>query len=110
MKNYIILYKVNDKAKKAMSEITPEEQQESMKQWHEWRDNLGQHLVDFGSMYFGGKCLSSNGLSELETPDMGYSLIQAESIDQAINLASTHPHLKWHTGASIDVREYFKMP
>lgn len=110
MKKYIIIYKVNDFAKKAMMEITPEEQAQSMKDWHEWRDGLNDSLVDFGHMFFNGRLVSQEGTFELDSDNMGYTLIQAESIDQAEKLASSHPHIKWHPGASIEVREYFQMP
>lgn len=110
MKQFILIYKVNNEAMTAMATITPEEQQKSMKDWHEWRDGLGQNLEDFGVMFFGGKSISSTEQLPVSPETMGYTLIQAEGLEKAIKLSTSHPHLKWHKGSSIEVREYFKMP
>lgn len=110
MKKFIVLYKANKSAMVAMSIIKKEEQQKSMIDWHVWRDNLGENLVEFGSMFLGGISLDFEGEKTSLGDTIGYTLIQAENQEKANELILNHPHLKWHKGASIEIREYMKMP
>ena len=39
----------------------------------------------------------------------GYSIIQADTLDEALNLLEGHPHLGWHEDCRIDVQELLEM-
>jgi hypothetical protein len=110
MKNFVVLYRVNEAAMAAMMTFTKEDQQKSMMEWHAWRDGLGDNLLDFGNMFFGGSSLNAKGISQSPGDVMGFTLIKAEDQEEANKLTESHPHIKWHEGASIEVREFMKMP
>ncbi len=66
----------------------------SHEKWPAWFSKLGDRLVDKGSPMDNGRVLRSSGsTSRSATRFNGYSIIQAETIDEALNLAQDHPFL-----------------
>jgi hypothetical protein len=85
---------------------TPEEQARVMQQWTEWFGVLGDRLVDGGNPVSQTKRIVGGGsVSDQANGPTGYSIIKAESLDQAVELAKGCPVLQG--GASIDVAETF---
>jgi len=110
MKNYIVLYRVDEEAIKAMAAFSQEDQQESMKQWYAWRDGLDENLVNMGSVFFGGELIKSDGSTSPSGQGiLGYSIIQADDLDNAKQLVKNHPHIKWHKGSSIEIQQLMNM-
>ncbi len=76
-------------------ERTPEFQAAHMKWWSSIRD----HVVDSGNPLFNGRKVTKDGVvSELTaamTPSLGYSIVQAESIEQAVALLADCPMDMW---------------
>lgn len=109
MKRFILIYHYDDEAKAAMATLKKEEQQASMIAWHTWRDGLGEKLVDFGGILFGGTNLYADKEEPCTKNILGYSFIQADDLEDAKTLIANHPHLKWHRGAQIEVHEYMSI-
>ena len=83
---------------------------ESIKQaWGAWFGELGDKLVDGGSPFAGnGKAVEKSGVSDIDNfPATGYSIVNADSIDAATELAKGSPVLEAPDGA---VRVYEKLP
>ncbi len=80
---------------------TPEFQEAHMKWW----SSIQEHVVDSGNPLFNGRNVAKDGtVTELTanmTPSLGYSIVQAESIDDAIALLADCP---------MDMRVYEAMP
>lgn len=77
--------------------------------WPAWFNKLGDHLVDRGSPMQNGLVLHKDGSTRNTTTNFnGYSIIQAENIDEALNLTKDHPFL------ALGTREYsieiFELP
>ena len=76
-------------------ERTPEFQEAHKKWWSSIQD----HVVDSGNPLFNGRNVTRDGsVSELtddETPALGYSIVQAESIDEAVGLLAHSPMDMW---------------
>lgn len=63
-------------------------------QWPAWFRKVGDKLVDMGSPLQNGLVLHHDGsASDSGTDFNGYSIIQAENIDEALNLTKDHPIL-----------------
>ena len=85
---------------------TQEEQARVMQQWTEWFGVLGDRLVDGGNPVSQTKRIAVGGsVSDEVNGPTGYSIINADSLDQAVELAKGCPVLQG--GASIDVAETF---
>lgn len=76
-------------------ERTPEFQQAHIKWWSSIQD----HVVDSGNPLFNGRNVTRDGTVSELTPDMtpalGYSIVQAESIDEAVALLDGSPMDMW---------------
>ena len=105
MANYLLLYSGGK-----MPE-TEAEQAAVMQAWMSWFGQLGSALVDGGNPTSGkAKTIASNGTvtdgSELGMAS-GYSVIKADSLDEAVSMAKGCPVLQG--GASLVVLETFNV-
>lgn len=84
---------------------TQEEQQAAMEQWMSWFGGLGDAVVDAGSPFGPSATLDSGGAaSEGGGSSLtGYSILTADSLDDAISKAKGCPVLG--AGGSLEVYE-----
>ncbi|MEP6794604.1 MAG: YciI family protein [Saprospiraceae bacterium] len=96
--------------------LSPEQLQAMMKPWQDWIGNIAAQnkLVDSGNrLAWDGKVLKpgnivTNGpFVELKEAIGGYTIIKANSIEEATELSLGCPIL--HVGGSVEVREIIKM-
>ena len=103
MANFVLLYSGG-----SMPE-SPAEQAEVMQAWGAWFGSLGSSLVDGGNPFTpAAKSIASNGTvsdGPVGTMASGYSIIKADSLDAAVDMASRCPVLLG--GAQISVYETF---
>ena len=87
---------------------SPEEGQKHMAQWGTWVKKLGKSLVDPGVPLNSPKTVSSKSVKEGGGPNRltGFSVVEAENIEYAIEMAKICPHLHYGT---IDVAEVMEM-
>lgn len=99
MANYVLVYHGG-----SMPE-SPEEGAKVMQAWNEWFQQLGDAVVDGGNPASATRTIAANGsVSDADGPS-GYSIIKADSLDAAVELAKGCPVLQG--GASIQVVETF---
>lgn len=68
---------------------------EIMAKWNAWFEQTASCTVDMGG-FMGGKEITKDGVSDLgwdENCLTGYSIIEAESLDEAQNIASSNPFI-----------------
>lgn len=89
---------------------SPEEGQKSMEEWLAWAANLGSALINPGTPVGFTKVLTGNGVSSNPSPHpiMGFSIIEAASMDSALTLLKDCPHFKY--GGTLEVSEMMQMP
>jgi len=110
MKKFIIIYHAPADLVKNTGDKTPEEMREAMKPWMAWAQKCGDQLVDLGQPLTNGQKITPTG-SEPSTRDVvGYSILQADSLDEAKALLKDHPHLKWDGACAIEVHETMPLP
>ena len=80
---------------------TPEQMEAVMAEWNAWAGQVGDGLVDFGTPLAGGVRVTADGTSPSTREVAGYSIIEADDLDAALELAKNHPHLK-HAGRLRD--------
>jgi hypothetical protein len=95
------------------NELTPAEREgldsSVMDAWNKWFGSLGSKMVDGGNP-FGpdGMAVEKSGVSKIENhPATGYSIVNAASMDEAVELAKGCPVLEAKAGA---VRVYEALP
>jgi hypothetical protein len=110
MKDFMFIYRNVDST--WMERATPEQIQEVMAKWGTWIGALGAkgQLVTGGApLERGGKRLRKDGVltdiaaAELKELVTGYSIVKAESYEQAAALARDCPIFR-DPGASVEIR------
>lgn len=105
MSDYLLLYSGG-----AMPE-TEEEQAAVMKAWDDWMHELGDGLKDGGNPFTpAAKTVATDGSvsdGPVGTMATGYSIIKADSLTDAVELAKGCPVLQG--GAKITVYETFEV-
>lgn len=81
---------------------------EHMAKWKAWVGGLGDVLVDPGTPLGAAKSVSTGGVSDRAGPDrlMGFSVVKADSLERALELAKGCPYVEYGT---IDVAEVMQM-
>jgi YCII-related domain. len=100
MANYVLVYHGG-----SMPE-TPEAGAQVMKAWTDWFQALGDAVVDGGNPASRTKTIAPDGsVSDDANGPSGYSIIKADSLDAAVEIAKGCPVLQG--GASLQVVETF---
>ncbi|MCX6351259.1 MAG: YciI family protein [Bacteroidetes bacterium] len=111
MKKFIVIYHASDDAVKQMASVSPEDQAKGMEGWMTWAQRCGNQLVDMGSPLMGGQALSPDGTSTNSNKSVtGYSILEAENMDDAKALLKGHPHISHGAECSIEVHETLPIP
>ena len=104
MTNFVLIYTGG-----GMPE-TEAEQAKVMEAWGAWYGMMGEGIVDGGNPVGPPKSVTTAGVSDkpISTPPAtGYTIISAESMDDAVAKVRAHPHLKY--GGQVSVYETFQM-
>jgi len=108
MKEYLFVFRTDFSN---MPQRTPEEAEATTKKWMEWVGSIAakNKLVDKGNrLSASGKVIKSSTItngpySEIKESIGGYSIVRAESYDEATELAKGCPVLA--VGGNVEIRE-----
>jgi hypothetical protein len=111
MKKFLALYMANaSEMADMMKKSTPEQQKKGMEAWMKWMDHNKASFVDRGAPVGKTKRVDSKGTKDAKNDVCGYSIVQAESADQAAKMfGKDSPHFQM-PGASVEVIEVLEMP
>jgi len=109
MKDFLFVFR-NDY--KVLAQRSPEEMEASMKKWMDWMGNFAAQnkLIDRGNRLHGagkvvnpGNVITDGPYTEIKELIGGYTLVRAESLDEAAEMAKNCPILEM--GGNVEVRE-----
>lgn len=102
MSKYILAYHGGNKP------ASPEEGAENMAKWQAWADSLGDALTVPGAPLGISKTISTDGVTDGggSNPLVGYSILEADDMDAAIEMVQACPHTTYGT---MEVAEIMKM-
>jgi hypothetical protein len=102
MANFLLAYKGGSMAE------TPEAQEAAMQAWMGWFESIGAAVVDGGAPFGPSTAVQSSGSTGATTAGLtGYSVLQADSLDDAAALAKGCPVLE--AGGTVEVYEALPM-
>ena len=110
MKKFLILYHSPADAMRQTANMTPEAQAKGMEAWMQWAGKCGNKLVDLGAPLMNGLALTPDGEKSSQHEVAGYSILEAENMEEAKALLRDHPHLGWNAACSIEVHEAMPLP
>ena len=110
MKKFIVIYHASEDSAQKMASAIPEEMKKGMEPWMEWAKKCGSGLVDMGAPLANGQKVTKNGTSPSDKDVVGYSVLQAENMEKAVEMLKGHPHLDWTDSCEIEVHEAMPLP
>ena len=113
MKPYFVLYMASredfEKVMSQMGSMTPDQEKEMNKEWEDWAGAQEGAVVDMGKPLGKTKRVTADKITDTKNEIGGYSIIQANSQDEAGKIMQTNPHFKMIPGGWIEVMEILEM-
>lgn len=108
MKEFMMIFRM---APMPNFQPTPEQMQESIKQWQDWIGGIAAQgkFVSTNQLGFQGKTLKANGVvtdgpyAEVKEIVGGYIIVKANSLEDALELAKGCPIL--YVGGHVEIRD-----
>jgi hypothetical protein len=113
MKDFLFVFRSDSNG---MAKASPEEMQASTKHWMDWIGGIaaqnkltdrGNRLVPAGKVVKDNNLIADGPYMEIKESIGGYSIVKANSIDEAVKLAKGCPILAM--GGNVEVREISAM-
>ncbi|HSX06507.1 MAG TPA: YciI family protein [Candidatus Saccharimonadia bacterium] len=102
MTKYVLLYKAHEPMN--WSEYPKEEVTKLIQAWNDWDAKLGAAHVGGGPFKFGGKSATTGGVKDADNCFTGFAIVEAESMESAIEYALQAPMVLRDTG-TLEVYE-----
>jgi hypothetical protein len=110
MKKFLVLYMADRAAFEKMMQTTPEQQKKGMDAWMQWMNANRASIVDGGAPLGKSKRLDASGTKNVNNELGGFSILQAETHEEAAKLfGKDFPHLQM-PGAWIEIVEIMAIP
>ena len=93
--------------KKMMTE-NPDMGKAGMEEWKVWMQNHMKDMADMGAPLGKNTEMSAGGAMEKSNDLGGYSIIQAETMEDVKKILADNPHFKM-SGATMDIAELMPM-
>ncbi|MFN8530351.1 MAG: hypothetical protein U0670_17255 [Anaerolineae bacterium] len=110
MNRYIVLYLAPKNVSERFAQATPEEAQHGLKLWIDWNTKLGSSLLDLGKPLGHAMRVTPTSVGSADSNIIGMSILQAESMDSALEMVKDHHHLHWDVGCEILLLEELPIP
>jgi hypothetical protein len=87
----------------------PEKMKAGMAMWQAWHEKCGGACVDLGAPLDQSTTVTKDSSIPGRTAITGYTVLQAESMKEAVALMNNHPHF-FMPGSSAQILECVSMP
>jgi hypothetical protein len=109
MKKYLALYMATGADfERMMKESTPEQHKQGMEAWSKWGQKHQKEIVEMGAPLGKTKKVTKGGIDSIKNQVGGYSVVQANSHDEAAKIFTDSAHLTM-PGAWVEVMELVEM-
>jgi hypothetical protein len=109
MAKFMVLYRSPFSAEEQLANADQPQVQEGMDAWMAWAKEAGDAVVDLGMPLGRGRHLDGSNTTASDSDAAGYSVLQADSLDDVVKLLERHPHLGVPEN-SLDVLPILSMP
>jgi hypothetical protein len=110
MHRFIVLYRAPLAVAERFAQATPEEAQQGLQAWIDWAQKIGTGLVDPGKPLGNARKVTKDGITKIDSNIIGMSILQAETMDEALEMVKDHHHLHWAEDCEIEVLEEMPIP
>ena len=110
MKKYVAIYMTPSAALEEMQKNTnPEQMKAMLESWKQWIASHQASLVDVGAPLGKTMRVNKEGVTTAKNEINGYSVVQAESHEEAAKIFLDNPQIQGMPGAYVDVLEWIDM-
>ncbi len=109
MKKYLAIY-LGTASDAQKNEVTPEQEKAMMDGWAKWSAEHAAAIVDSGTPLGKTKKIDVTGTTDTKNDMVVYTIVQAESHEEAAKIFENHPHITLFPGTSIEIMECLEMP
>lgn len=110
MARFIVLYRAPQEVAERFATAAPEEAQAGVRLWTEWFDQLGPALVDPGRPLGNARTVTRSGITAAPTEVIGMTILQADTMEDALAMVRDHHHLQWAESCTLTVLEEQAIP
>jgi hypothetical protein len=114
MKRFLAVYTGSPAALSKWEALTEAErgsrQAEGMVAWHKWAAENSAAIVEMGGPLSRTKLVSSPGISDIRNNMSAFTIVQAQSQEEAARLFLNHPHFMIFPGEGVEVMECLPVP
>lgn len=110
MPRYIALYMAPRTVAERFADASPEEARAGVQAWIDWQHQFGPRIVDAGRPFGRAVTVTPAGVEESRSEVVGMSVLDAPSLDQALEVVEGHHHLRWAEGCRIELFEQSEIP
>src|SRR5215831_3171437 len=89
---FLVLYRAPISAVEQMAKATPDQAKAGMDAWMTWAEKTRSAIIDLGAPLGEPRATTPSPGGAGSAKIVGYSIIQADSMDAAIELLRDHPH------------------
>ncbi len=109
MKKYLAVFLGTPKK---MQDWKPDEatMKQGMEAWGKWATDHKADIVDMGSPLGKTKKISKAGIEDISNEMGAWTIVQAESQEEAAKMFENHPHFTIFPGERVEVMECLPMP
>ena len=97
-------WKAMDEAKRKEAEKT------GIEAWNRWGNTYAKSIVDHGSPLGKTKRISAQGIVDTKNEMGAFTIVEAESHEDAARMFENHPHFTIFPGEAVEVMECLPMP
>ncbi len=109
MRNYLAIFLGTPEAMQSWKPDTAT-MQEGMAAWQKWATDNASVIVDNGSPLGKTKRIDKNGVTDTKNELGAWTVVRAESQEEAAKLFLNHPHFTIFPGDRVEVMECLPMP
>jgi hypothetical protein len=109
MPKFIVLYRSPFSPEEQLANADQAQAQAGVEAWMAWAREAGDAVVDLGMPMGSGRHLDGTAVTSSESDVAGYSILQADSLDDVVKLLERHPHLGVPEN-SLEVQPILAMP
>jgi hypothetical protein len=114
MKTFLAVYIGTPEAMSKWNELPEAVQAErhaaGVRAWHEWVERNKPRIIDTGAPLGKTKSISPSGIADIRNNMTAYTVVQADSHEEAARLFEGHPHFMMFPGESVEVMECLPIP
>jgi hypothetical protein len=114
MKKFLAIYQGSPEAMNKWASLSEaakaDRQKEGIKLWSSWGEKNSKLIKDIGNPLGKTKLVNQKGITDSKNQMTAYTIVEAETHEDAAKLFLNHPHFEIFPGEGIEIMECLPLP